>query len=556
MANTLTQLLLVIGWLSCVKSATSDDVPNPLDDVIVAFAKGQQLRGVKTRWVTGESVNRFYGIPYALPPIGSRRFEPPVAALEWTGVKDARVPGVICPQTSKEESQRLQSEDCLTLSVFTPDLNASLPVLVWIHGGGYKAGSQFNDGDASTLTRYGIVTVSINYRLSPFGFLSTEDDVMPGNYGMLDQVLALKWVQKNIQSFGGDPNQVTIGGESAGAFSVSLQCVSPLSKGLFRRAIMESGSSFTLEAVERKGKRTQLKDSTRAIATSVGCFSNTSSELLLCLKGIDASRLLLAADATEKSLGNSLLGVPRVETVYGFLPDYPVNLISSGNYSKVDTLRGFNSGEWSFGIQDEDNDGITKDEFAKQIETTLSYVQNSQVIKTVESSYLNNETDPIKIRAILVSALADLQFGAPSVLELTKIVDQPGTQHYLYEFDYIPSGSTRPSWMRVVHAEERQFVFFDPDWTSRSDSDKTVGQRVQTTWTNFIKYGDPTPPSANSSTGSDVARWSKFSKSNLETLLIEAKSTVVRFPRPFIISLFEQILQSLERGSVSDVIIG
>ncbi|CAL1530943.1 unnamed protein product [Lymnaea stagnalis] len=546
-ANTLgAQLLLAITLICCQRSATSDDV-------IAALDKGQQLLGVKTSWVTGESVYKFFGIPYALPPIGARRFEPPVAALEWTGVKDARVPGVICPQTSKEESQRLQSEDCLTLSVFTPDLNASLPVLVWIHGGGYHAGSQFNDGDASTLTRYGIVTVSINYRLSPFGFLSTEDDVMPGNYGMLDQVLALKWVQKNIRSFGGDPKQVTIGGESAGAFSVALQILSPLSKGLFHRAVMESGSALAPAAIERPGTQIRVKDFTAIVGASVGCTSANSSQLLQCLKGVDADRLKLAATAAEQKLGVSLIGLPRVETVYGFLPDYPKNLIANGNYSKVDTLRGFNAGEWSFAIQDNDNNGVTRLEFSLFFTALFhlsSFINNDVIVELVARAYLGNETDPFKIRDILVSALADLTFGASSLLELTKIVDQPGTQHYFYEFNYIPSGTARPAWMRVVHAEERQFVFFDPDWTSRSVSDKTVGQRVQTTWTNFIKYGDPTPASANSSAGSDAVRWGKFSKSNLETLQIGAQSATETFPRSFVIQLYEKILQILHMTTI------
>ena len=224
---------------------------------------------VKGTTVADGAVKVFSGIPYAAPPVGDLRWRPPQPVTPWQGVKDATVPGAACMQGKvfDDISFPQLGEDCLTVNVYTPAKAERLPVMVWIHGGGFYAGGgpePRHDGQA--FARKGIVLVTINYRLGVFGFLAhpelTKESAVKasGNYGLLDQVAALRWVKDNIAAFGGDPGNVTIFGESAGSFAVSALMASPLAKGLFHKAIGESGAFFSttlgptpLAAAEQQG---------------------------------------------------------------------------------------------------------------------------------------------------------------------------------------------------------------------------------------------------------------------------------------------------------------
>jgi para-nitrobenzyl esterase len=192
----------------------------------------------------------YYGIPFAKPPVGELRWQPPKPADPWNGVRHATQPASACPQNDYQWNARYLthlSEDCLTLNIRTPIAShQKLPVMVWIHGGSNRAGGA-SDSITSSITNQGVVLVSIQYRLGILGFLShpalnAEQDGSSGNYGLMDQIAALRWVQNNIAQFGGDPNNVTIFGESAGSQDVSLLLASPLSQGLFHKAIMQSGT--------------------------------------------------------------------------------------------------------------------------------------------------------------------------------------------------------------------------------------------------------------------------------------------------------------------------
>ena len=233
----------------------------PLVPSVIVTTKYGNIEGLTASYpnATGpfKSVSKFLGVPYAAPPIGKLRFKAPQPPQEWKpNTRPAKTHGNICWQSDTfEELVKMftpsfkYSEDCLYLDIYTPDVGSSLPVMVYIHGGGYEGGNAILF-PSDVLALHGLVVVVIQYRLGPFGFLTTGDSAAPGNFGMLDQVEALKWINKNIVNFGGNPGKVTIFGESAGGTSVSLHLLSPLSKDLFHQAIAESGVDLSPFAIQ------------------------------------------------------------------------------------------------------------------------------------------------------------------------------------------------------------------------------------------------------------------------------------------------------------------
>jgi len=230
-----------------------------------------------------ETVRAFLGIPYAAPPVGDLRWKPPVPAAKWSGVRKAAEFGAHCMQGDVFGDMVFRdpggSEDCLSLNVWVPSKPSSskLPVMVWIYGGGFVAGTTSEARqDGTHLAQKGVVVVSLNYRLGIFGFLvhpelaKESGHNSAGNYGLLDQLLALTWVHENIAAFGGDPENVTIFGESAGSFSVSAQMASPLAKGLFQKAIGESGAAFHSEGLSFESLAAREEKDAKLVTEKLG----------------------------------------------------------------------------------------------------------------------------------------------------------------------------------------------------------------------------------------------------------------------------------------------
>ncbi|XP_072049932.1 cholinesterase 2-like [Amphiura filiformis] len=285
-----------------------------------------------------KDIDVFLGIPYAEPPVGERRFKAPLPKEPWSGdeVYNATYTRDICVQTTEEPFP--MSEDCLHLNVYVPNpkpTNAS--VMVFIHGGGYSAGNgYFGSYSGIPLSSVGdVIVVTLNYRLSAFGYLTTGDEASPGNYGMLDQVEALRWVKTNIQAFGGNPNMITIFGESAGASSVSAHLFSPLSRDLFNQAILESGSILSPWAFHND------LDAQREMAfkfgEQVGCPASNTQELISCMRQVDAQEIDTAA--------NTLLYAPAPCVDNNFLVELPLTSIEKDNYKKCPLIDGFNRDE-------------------------------------------------------------------------------------------------------------------------------------------------------------------------------------------------------------------
>ncbi|MEC3956810.1 carboxylesterase family protein [Nocardia sp. CDC153] len=288
--------------------------------------------------VVAQNYRLFNGIPYAAPPVGALRWRPPAPVAPWPGIREARDAGSNCPQDTGLGGLRSTNEDCLYLNVWTPRTlpadGRALPVMVWIHGGSLQIGSGSMYGAAPLVSQSDgdAIVVTINYRLGALGFLAAsalDDGTGAGDYGLMDQQAALRWVQRNIAAFGGDPNRVTVDGESAGGISICAHMAAPGSTGLFQAAILQSGpcTSQSLVDAEAEGD---------AWAAEVGCAGPDSAA---CLRGLPPNVLIDHAPATAN-------------VVYGnnFLPEDPIAKLKSGRMTHIPTFIGSNHDEMALWV--------------------------------------------------------------------------------------------------------------------------------------------------------------------------------------------------------------
>lgn len=338
--NLLASCVVLGIWLAV---AVGEEVP-------VVPTEGGKISGIVEETTEEKPFSSYYGIPYAKPPVGELRFKDPIASSPWKGVRDGSSMPPPCLQVTfgamfsgiKLPPEHLEGEeDCLFLNVFTPKIahtKGNLPVMVFIHGGGFFAGSA-DEYRPHVLLNKDIIYVVIQYRLGLLGFLSTEDSVIPGNYGLKDQTLALKWVQNNIKQFGGDPQRVTIFGESAGAASVHYQMLTPKAKGLFSGAIMMSGNALCPWAMSTEHRR-----AAEEVGSTLGCpIEGGSQQYLKCMQSVDARKVVALSQDLMKWFAFPMLSVPRVDGDY--LPDHPATLVREGRYTKINLMTGVTAHE-------------------------------------------------------------------------------------------------------------------------------------------------------------------------------------------------------------------
>jgi para-nitrobenzyl esterase len=432
-------------------------------------------------------VRTFKGIPYAAPPIGPLRWKPPQPVAPWTGVRKATEFGPRCMQTRVYSDMvfhdRGPSEDCLYLNLWIPESHSQskLPVMVWIYGGGFVAGATSEPRqDAANLSKKGVLVVSMNYRLGIFGFFShpelskESDHNASGNYGLMDQLAALKWVRDNIAVFGGDPDNVTIFGESAGSLSVSALMASPLAQGLFHRAIGESGAFF--------GSSVQLKPRTETERIGLEfAKSALSAESLESLRAKPATEILQAA---------SKEGAPRFSpNVDGyFLPVSVETIFAAGRQSPVPLLAGWNADEGNYrGIFL--NDDPTPENFAARVREL--YGTNADAILKL---YPAATVAQAKRSAQDLAGDRFIAFATWKWIESQRKIGQAPV--YRYRFDEtlpLPPGSPPGSEPAAPHASEIEFVFQvlssnDLPWRPQ---DEKLSEAMSSYWTNFAKFGDP-----------------------------------------------------------------
>jgi para-nitrobenzyl esterase len=478
---------------------------------------------VHGKTINDGKVKAFLGLPYAAPPVGDLRWKPPQPPLQWKGERDAAKFGDHCAQVHVFDDMIFQdgagSEDCLFLNVYAPAVataNSRLPVMFWIHGGGYAGGASSeprHNGDFLPLK--GVVLVTINYRLGVFGFLATADlaheaNGAAGNYGLLDMVAALQWVKANIGNFGGDPDNVTIFGESAGSFAVSTLMASPAARGLFHKAIGESGGAFrgtlptdTLEAREKKDGEW---------VPSLGIAS------LKELRALPTGKIL---DAT-KSRGMVSFS-PVIDGK--FLTEPVADTYAAGKQAYVPLLAGWNRDEGSFVAMRP----LTADQFKSMI-GGLYQERAAEFLMLYPA-----DTDAQALRsAIDYGSDNFIAFGTWKWLEAHRKTGAPADRSssvgwktgdspiYRYHLELAaPTSKFHPSSF-AFHSDEIEYVFGTLDTRPGSvwrPEDRTLSEQMMSYWTNFARTGDPNGPG--------LPLWPKYGK---DDSLIHLDSTITSGP--------------------------
>ena len=448
------------------------------------------------RGVAGGSGYAFLGLPYAAPPVGNLRWRPPRPRASWHRVRDASQYAPSCPQAgSLFEPPGPQSEDCLYLNVTTPTLhrNAALPVLVWIHGGGFTQDGSLNY-DGTKLAAHGIVVVTINYRLGALGFLAhpalAASDGSAGNYGLMDQQAALRWVQANVQAFGGNPDNVTIAGQSAGGVSVLAHLTSPGSRGLFQHAIVESGA-FALNQIPLAGAEAFGE----SFAAAVGCTDQTAE----CLRHVPVSTLV----APDKFPAAAIPGVVDGKV----LTESIGSALAAGRFAHVPILNGINQNEeliFVAGLQLAVNGGMFVSAPPPTPATYESEIASVLGVSAARASAIATEYPLAAYAAFgpdlaptlaLSTLLSDANFACPALqVDNWMSVSVPT---FGYEFDdgTAPPLFTGPGFFPIAtHSSEIQYLFDQPNApfaTTLNPDQETLAASMRTAWANFAATGDP-----------------------------------------------------------------
>ncbi len=442
-----------------------------------------------------QDVRVYKGIPFAAPPVGNLRWKPPQPAAPWQGVKQCTEfgpdpYGYVTPIF--RSYARETSEDCLYLNVWTPAKKRSdrLPVMVWIYGGGFRFGSGATPlYDGENLARRGVVVVTFNYRVGPFGFLAhpllskESEHNSSGNYGLLDQIVALQWVQKNIAAFGGDPTRVTIFGESAGAISVICLMVSPLSKGLFQRAISQSFADlgfFTHIREGRYGNEPKEKMGER-LAEALGC--NDAPDPIAAMRAKSADEIMAKGKPPADYISPGYRYGPVVDG--WVLVDHPLNLFEAGKQHQVPVMLGSNADEWAlFQLV---MPSTTADSYKEYV--NKAFGDQAQPVLAMYPAANNDEAKASGEQVLTLYAFTCPAKAYASAMKNVK------SKVYFYQFSRVPPGSR----IGAFHALEIGYAFGNlipilptPDPEAYfDDTDKALSEAMMGYWTSFAATGNP-----------------------------------------------------------------
>jgi para-nitrobenzyl esterase len=476
---------------SASKSASSSTGQSASTNPLVVATAGGTVRGKAVA-----ATDEFLGIPYAAPPVGALRWQPPRPAAPWHGVRSATSYASHCPQSSSAFGEASTSEDCLYLNVFTPATGKArnLPVMVWVHGGSLLTGES-NDYNPAELVRDGVVVVTINYRLGALGFLAdaalaSRRGGPSGNYGLMDQQAALRWVQSNIRGFGGAPGDVTLFGESAGGLSTLAQLASPGARGLFQRAIVESGTyqltQQPLAAAEAAGK---------AFAAKAGCATNTAA----CLRSAPVSKVL----ANENPVGYT----PDVD---GAVLTQPIKTaLARGQFNRVPVVIGTNHDEYRLFVAGYQFLGqrVTAANYQSMIASTLGV--SAAIAGKIAAQYPLSRypSPPLALGAVGTDAI----FACHALTAEESLARYVPTYAYEFNDENAPELFLPPVGFPygAAHASELPYLFSQTTVARPvpfTKAQQQLAAAMKQDWTNLAKTGIP------------AAGWPKFTGASQQTL--------------------------------------
>ena len=457
--------------------------------------------------VTTAAMHSFLGIPYAEPPVGPLRWQPPQPHAPWTAPLDASAYGSRCAQTPSPFGQTSSSEDCLFLNVYTPhrksvaahDLKRKRPVMVWIHGGAFQVGSAEDYDPTKLITLGDVVVVTINYRLGALGFLAhpalsaESPDGVSGNYGILDQQLALRWVHDNIAAFGGNPKRVTIFGESAGGISVHAQLASPGAAGTFHRAIVESGAIFLQPALA------DAENAGTAVADALGCSDQTAA----CLRALSVDDILAGQPSGLQSTSPVIDGV--------VLPTSIRTAFKNGDFNRVPVIEGSNHDEMRLFVAlgfDLGVGPVTADHYTDAVAALLGVPQSAAALLVNQYPLANYPSPDLAVATLATDAAfacnATAADGWLSTYVPTygyEFADENAPELFLPPVSF-PYGAS--------HASELQYLFNlpSPFPPQPLDADQQqLSDAMVKYWTRFARTGKPQAPR--------TTRWSRFDPSDV-----------------------------------------
>ncbi|XP_023242067.1 neuroligin-4, X-linked-like isoform X1 [Centruroides sculpturatus] len=545
-----------------------------------------------------QPIDVFLGVPYASAPVGSLRFMPPVTPPHWKGVRTADRFSPVCPQRYPDVSNetealkrmpagrleylkrlipylRNQSEDCLYLNIYAPSGgnrdNAKFPVMMYIHGESYEWNSG-NPYDGSVLASFGnAVVITINYRLGVLGFLPVKDGTTRGNYGLMDQIAALHWIQENVAEFGGDPHNVTVFGHGHGAACVNLLMLSPMSKdgnrkaGLFHRAILQSGSALSPWSIAH-----DAHTYTRHLARILGCPTEESLPLVECMRQrpvTDIMRVQLMVPEHLTAFGPTIDGIMVVDDPATAIEDYGELY---GHYdllfgvTRIESYFHFSAHEDKFGIELD-----RRDRLLRTLVRNLFTYHLQEIFLTIVNEYTDwtrPEQHPINVLDGTVDALGDALITAP----LFRTGNYHSTVHaktFAYVFSYQTEIGDYNQRLGCIHGEDLSYVFGAPLLGSLfhfshnySKAEVALSEAVMTYWVNFARYGDPNilptePDSSPEKTRGRFDRlvWPPYEKIHQRYLMIAMKPKVKDHYHAHRLSFWLHLIPKLHRAGDSSV---
>lgn len=498
-----------------------------MTDTCIASTTAGQIRGE-----VRDGIHVFRGVPYAAPPVGPNRFRPPQPVTPWSGVRDALSLPPSCPQPTERPpgwpQEHAEDEDCLQLNVWTPGLDdgAARPVMVWFHGGGYAIGSgSWPLYDGERLARRGdVVTVTVNHRLGPLGYLhldglvgdqlAQEEAAASGNNGMLDLVAALEWVRDNASSFGGDPGNVTIMGESGGGAKVSTLLAMPVAAGLFHRGTIQSGPALRVTKPER--------------ATAA------ARELLAALGATDDPDRLWSATPSEILAASATTSAGRM----GFspvldgtvIPAHPGDALVRGVAHDVPIIVGCNRDEGAGGLPS----GLTDEELRSRL-ARVAGVDDPVLVDDITATYRSTHPDADEVD-LLSFAITDQRMRAGSIALAEAKCKGTSTPVWQYFFTYTLAG-------RAGHGYEIAFMFdnLGVGGTAPSGERQRLADAMSDAWVAFARTGDPNH--------SGLADWPAFTVPERSTMIFgRGRSAAEPDPHRATRELWERVAAARRRG--------